>query len=124
MKIKIATVQFRIEHHQQEVNLRRIENFIKNASSEEANIIVFPEFFITGPIEGEKEYADTYREHKKVLADFARKYTIDIVTGSLVEMVDKKYYNTSYYINARGEILGMHRKRHLWNTEIGYLYTW
>ena len=120
MKILIAVVQFKIERHKPEVNLTRIEDFVKKASAQKAHIIVFPEYFITGPVEEEIEYADTKGIYKKVLADYAEKHTIDIVAGSIVERIGEKSYNTSYYISAKGEILGMHRKKHLWHTEKGH----
>ena len=56
MKFKIAVVQFEIAQYSPEVNLKRAEDFIKKASSSKAQIIIFPEDFITGPIAGKEKY--------------------------------------------------------------------
>jgi len=49
MQINIAVVQFEIEPFAPAENLAKAEQFIKEASSK-ADLIVFPEDFVTGPI--------------------------------------------------------------------------
>src|SRR6266702_2238894 len=58
MHIKIAVVQFDIQQLASEANLGKAEHFIKEASSQQAQIIVFPEDFITGPLSGKRAFAD------------------------------------------------------------------
>ncbi len=117
MKVKIAVVQFKIEPLEVELNFERIESFIKRASIRKAHIIVFPEVFIAGPIEHAKEHADVSGQYKKRLSGFAKKYSIDIVTGSIIEKYRNRYYNVSYYIDANGKVLTRHKKKHLWDSE-------
>jgi predicted amidohydrolase len=50
MKVKIAVVQFEINQYNPDKNLSKAEKFIAEASESKADIIVFPEDFITGPI--------------------------------------------------------------------------
>ena len=50
MKLKIAVVQFETKQFLPKENLVKAEQFIKKAASSKANIIVFPEGFVTGPI--------------------------------------------------------------------------
>lgn len=54
MKINIAVVQFYITQLSPEINLKRAETFVKKASHLKADVIVFPEDFITGPILGQE----------------------------------------------------------------------
>jgi predicted amidohydrolase len=56
MKLKIAVVQFEIRQFAAEDNLKKAEQFIKEAAPE-AQIIVFPEDFITGPLSEEVDTA-------------------------------------------------------------------
>jgi len=121
MKLKIAVVQFAVKEFCPEHNLQRAEKFIKKASASKAQIIVFPEDFVTGPIEKKKQFADTdnrYRSHFQVLA---KKYKIDIVAGSIVEKESSgQYHNITYYIDAKGEVKGKYQKNNLWHTEKGH----
>ncbi|MDP2631781.1 MAG: carbon-nitrogen hydrolase family protein [Candidatus Uhrbacteria bacterium] len=121
MKVKIAVVQFKSQLHEPEINLKRAEDFIKNASRSKTNIIVFPENFITGPVALEKQYWDPSKTYCQKLQIIAKKYKIDIVTGSIVENTHGKAYGTSYYIDSRGQILLRYRKNHLWHSEKGHL---
>ncbi len=61
-KFKIALVQMEIKPRKVEENLARAQSFIKKARSAGAEMIIFPEDFLTGPLAGEEKYLD--REHK------------------------------------------------------------
>ncbi len=123
MKIKIAVVQFEIKQYSPEENLTRIRGFIRRASEGGAGVIVFPEDFITGPVAGAKEYVDFDGKYKKLFQVWAKEYSIDIVTGSLIEAGNNEWFNTTYYIDARGNIKGKYRKINLWHPERWYLTT-
>lgn len=125
MKIKIAVVQLEIVQLKPEKNLKRIETFIKKAKTKKAQVIVFPEDCITGAIEDEvtgvkgdyKKWLDKSQTIKKAFQKLAKKYQIDIVSGSCTELVKKHIFNTSYYINAKGKILGTYHKNNLYKSE-------
>lgn len=125
MKFKIAVVQFNIKQFCPEENLKNAEDFIKKAASLRANIIVFPEDFITGPILGKEEFVDFDGKYVKCFQNLAKKYSIDIVTGSWIESERKEWkqswYNTTYYIDSSGKIKGRYRKINLWHPERNYL---
>lgn len=116
MKFKIAVVQFKIKEFLPEKNLKKAEKFIKQASKK-AEIIVFPEYFLTGSIPGKKEFNDKEKKYLKIFQTLAKKYEIDIVTGSIIEEEKAKIYNTTYYIEANGKIRGKYKKINLWHTE-------
>lgn len=121
MLVKIAVVQFEIQQYQPNLNLKRAEQFIKKASSNGAQVIVFPEDFITGPLIGKLKFADNDRRYYKIFQRFANKYKIDIVTGSFIEKSNGVLYNSSYYIDSLGIIKGSYRKVNLWLPERRYI---
>ena len=103
-----------------EENLRKAEKFIKKAVVENAGMIVFPEEFITGSIDKEKEFFDSEHKYRKHFQKLAIKYRIDIIVGSIIEKDKSGVYNTSYYIDSAGKIKAQYRKINLWLPERKY----
>ena len=122
MLVTIAVVQFRIQQCAPAENLARAEQFSQQAASQ-ANIIVFPEDFLTGPLNGDVSIADYEGRYVQHFQQLARKYAIDIVPGSFIEgnRSDGRLYNTTYYIDSRGQIKGRYCKVNLWHPERGYI---
>ena len=116
MKFKIAVCQFKIKFLDPDENLRRAEAFIKKVSSK-AHLIVFPENFVTGPIEANIELADSIHKYRKQFQHLAKKHKIAIVAGTIIEKENNKLYNTAYYIEKDGKIKSRYRKIHLWHSE-------
>src|SRR6266568_1682794 len=98
MKLNIAVVQFAIMQFEPEYNLKKAEQFIREAASQ-AHIIVFPEDFVTGPLSGHREYADHDGRYVQHFQQLAVRYGIDIVPGSIIENDGERLYNTTYYID-------------------------
>ena len=121
MRIKIAVVQFAIQQFAPRENLRKAEQFIKEAVSQQAQIIVFPEDFVTGPLSGNNAFADYERRYVKHFQQLALQYSIDIVPGSIIEGDSTGLYNTTYYIDRTGEIQGRYQKVNLWLPERSYI---
>lgn len=121
MPLRIAVVQFQIAHLDREENLRRIETFIQRAVEQSANVIIFPEDCMTGSIFGDLSKLDTTGAAKLAFQELAKKYHIDIVTGSSMEGTGDGNFNTSYYIDAEGNVLGTYRKNHLYPSEYTFL---
>ena len=119
MEIKIAVVQFAINQFAPDENLKKAEQFIATASSK-AQIIVFPEDFVVGPLLGKNEFADCDGRYFKHFQQLASKYAIDIVPGSIPEGTQTGIYNTAYYIDSAGNMLGKYRKVNLWIPEREY----
>lgn len=124
MKFKIAVVQFEIEQFNPETNLQKAQNFIKKASLDKSDIIVFPEDFVTWPIVGKFEFADSKSKYVKFFQDLAIKYKIDIVTWSIIEKNNLGYFNCSYFIDSNWKIKGKYKKINLWHDEKNYLNPW
>jgi len=120
MQINIAVVQFEIQPFAPAENLARAEQFIKEASSK-ADMIVFPEDFLTGPLAGNKALVDYEGYYVRYFQRLAIKYEIDLVPGSIVEDDHKGLYNKTYYIDKTGAVRGKYRKVNLWHPERTYL---
>src|SRR3989338_1111327 len=117
MKSIIEVVQFEIKQFCPDYNLQRSEEYIEKSN---ADIIEFPELFLTGPLAGKIEFADNGR-YKNYFRDFAKKHCIDIVAGSIIEQEYGKLYNTTYYIDSNGEIKSEYRKINLWHPERSFI---
>lgn len=121
MSVRIAVVQFQISHLKPEENIKRIEDFIRQASEGHANVVIFPEDCITGSIFGDVSKLDSLGNTRKTFQEQAKKYAIDIVTGSVMEGTPEGNFNTSYYIDSTGNVLGTYRKNHLHPSEFSFL---
>ncbi len=121
MSPRIAVVQFKIAHLDRQKNLERIEDFVKRASEQSAHVVVFPEDCMTGSIFGDLARLDTTGAARTAFQELAKKYKVDIVNGSAMEGTAEGNFNTSYYIDAKGEILGVYRKNHLYHSEYKFL---
>src|SRR5690348_6839248 len=109
MPIKIALVQFEIQPFSPQENLKKAQRYIKQASSS-AQIVVFPEDFLFGPLNGRAEFIDHDGQYVRYFQQLAATYKIDIVPGSIPEGHSNGVYNTTYYINSAGTIRGRYRK--------------
>lgn len=120
MELTIAVVQFDIKQFAPEENLQKAEQYIRQVAGQ-ANIIVFPEDFVTGPLNGNKHYADYEGRYVQHFQRLAAQYAIDIVPGSIIEGAGDMLYNTTYYIDKTGAIRGKYRKVNLWLPERSYI---
>lgn len=121
MQITIAVVQFQIEQFAPERNLARAEQFIQAAVAQQAQLIVFPEDFVLGPLNGRADLADFDQRYVRHFQTLAAQYAIDIAPGSIIEGDETGLYNTAYYIDHTGALLGRYRKVNLWLSERSYL---
>ena len=121
MTVKIAVVQFKIRLHEREENVRRIEAFIKEAKAAGASVVIFPEDCITASIFGDLTKLDSTGATRTTFQKFAAQHQIDIVTGSCMEATPQGNFNTSYYVDAHGTVLGVYQKNHLYPSEKSFL---
>ena len=121
MKFKIAVVQFKITPQNPKRNLERIEKFIQQAVKKTTNVIIFPEDCVTGSIFGDRSKLDHNFSYRNAFQALAKKYKIDIVGGSFMEGTPRGAFSTSYYIDARGKVLGDYKKTNLYHSERHFL---
>lgn len=115
-------------------NIASLKDALEQARSEQADIIIFPEFYVQGVLADapEKVFTSEDGDAKQQFADLAKVYGVDIVIGTLVEKVEEhdepknareqKTYNTAYYFDKNGNTLGQYRKRNLCGCQ--YLIHW
>lgn len=123
MKFKIALVQFNYTFWNPKKNIERMEEFVEQAKKNQANVVLFPEDCVTGPMLKNQEMLDRTNHFKDTFSNLAHKYQIDLVPGSWMEEdADQKgWYNTTYYFDAHGKVLNRYRKVNLWISERSYL---
>jgi len=117
MQLSIALVQFAIIPSKPIQNIERMEEFIQKAAKKGAQLIVFPEDAVTGPLSGQTAFVANAPAYLKHFQGLAMKYGIDIVPGSWTMQEGAVLYNTAHYINKDGSIAGSYRKINLWETE-------
>ena len=117
---KIALCQTKV-YKDKDRNLKNAMEKISIASSAGAKIISLPEMF-TCPYAGEnfRAYGETEDDSKTLsaLKELCLEKNIYLIAGSIPELENENVYNTSYIINARGEIINKYRKIHLFDINI------
>lgn len=105
-------------------NLKNAKKHILEAASNGAQLIVLPECFNSPyAVEQFANYAEDIPDGQttKLLSSLAKELSVFLVGGSIPESVydentgERKIYNTSVTFNNRGEIIGKHRKVHLFD---------
>ncbi len=126
-KFKAATVQTSSVFLNVSGTIDKAITFIKEASSNGAELIAFPVVFIAGypywnwimtPVQGSKWYEELYKNSVAVsdpemqrLYKAAKDHNIHVVIG-INERGDSygEIYNTNLIIDCNGEVIGKHRK--------------
>jgi len=125
--VRIAICQFASEPPTESSvssNFAKLDSFVSSAAKQQADVIVFPEYFLTGIISDHLHLASDEGHWIEDLQGLAKKYVIDIVAGTIVEKSrenDEHLFNTARYIDKQGQVLGNYRKKHLWHPEKEYL---
>jgi len=123
--MKIALCQMQVSNLKDD-NLLKAGEMIGAASAKGAQMVILPEIF-NGPYQTDlmAVYAEIYPGATATfLSAAARQNKIILVGGSIPER-DKegKIYNSSYIFDEQGELLGRHRKMHLFDIDIpGQIY--
>ena len=117
--MKIALCQFMVEESKIQ-NLQKAVEFINSAAQAGAELAVLPEMFVC-PYQ--PELFPQYAEEAsglicRTLSQMAQKNQITLVAGSVPEKDGNKLYNTSYIFDRTGQLLGKHRKVHLFDVDL------
>ncbi|MGC4039817.1 MAG: carbon-nitrogen hydrolase family protein [Flavobacterium sp.] len=126
-KFKAAAVQTSPVFLNVEKTIGKAVSFVKEATSNGANLVAFPEVFVAGypywnwimtPVQGSKWYEQLYRSSVKaddaemqLLYQAAKDHNCHIVIG-INERGDSygEIYNTNLIIDNHGNLIGKHRK--------------
>ena len=119
MRFDIALCQMMVEASK-EKNVEKAVEYIKESSRRGALMCILPEMFnCPYDISLFNNYAeDDSGDTIAAIRAAAKEHGLIVVAGSIPEIDGDKIYNTSYVISERGEILGKHRKVHLFDIHI------
>lgn len=120
MIFRIGIVQFRSGRYEIEDNMSRAEERIREAADRGADLVVLPEDVVAGIGPDMKKHADADGAYRGRFRELAAGYGVDLVPGSWQEKEERRFYNTTYYIDRSGEVLARYRKVHLWISEKSY----
>ena len=110
--MKIASIQLDIVWQNRDENLRRAEQFIKQAKLDGNDLVVFPEMFNSGfsmNVELIAEPTDGITSQK--LCELAKHYQINIIAG-YAEIATVKAYNIAIIIDRTGVIKSKYIKNY------------
>ncbi|MFZ5631229.1 MAG: carbon-nitrogen hydrolase family protein [Bacillota bacterium] len=102
-------------------NLALARHMIARAAAGGARLVVLPEMFncpyVADMFPG---YAETYPDGETfgMLAGAAREEKIYLVGGSVPEREGARVFNSSFVFGPEGELLGRHRKMHLFDVDL------
>ena len=113
--IQMPTVKDKIQ------NIRTAGTYIEKIKAENPDFVILPEMFCCPyqtenfPVYAEKEGGPSWQ----AMSDYARKYHIYLIAGSMPEADDVgNVYNTSYIFDSDGKQIGKHRKAHLFDINV------
>ena len=118
--LKIATIQFAVQKDKYD-NIEHLAEIIADGKIAGADIVVLPEMWNCPyqakyfPEYAEPENGDTVL----AMSTLARKNNVYILGGSIPELEGDKVYNTCFVYDRKGEIIGKHRKVHLFDVNFG-----
>ncbi|MDK2878831.1 MAG: beta-ureidopropionase [Thermoanaerobacteraceae bacterium] len=125
--VKLALVQFESKMMDVKFNVEKGLDFVKNASQQGADIVVFPELFTTGynPNIIQKKYYDLAETLDgptvSAFRETAEKFSVNIILPIVLQkQMPGIIYNSAVVIGREGEILGYYSKTHLWAGERFY----
>ena len=119
MTFQLALCQMRVSMDKKQ-NLATAESMIRKAAANGAKVVSLPEMF-NCPYSNEyfREYAETETgETVRFLSALAKELRLYLIGGSIPELSGDKVYNTNFSFNKDGEIIGKHRKIHLFDIDV------
>ena len=117
MPFTLALVQMKIEPGAPLKNLARIEDFTAKAKAKGADLVIFPEDAVCGPLGGQSAFVQHAGAYLKRMQALAIKHQVDLVPGTWTVAEGGLHYNQAHYITAQGVVAGTYRKINLWETE-------
>lgn len=98
----------------------KAERMVTEAAENGAKVVVLPEMWNT-PYSNDyfREYAEPEGgQTVRFMSKLAEDNDIYLIGGSISELEDDKVYNTSFCFNRNGELIGKHRKVHLFDIDV------
>ncbi|AKG36427.1 nitrilase-related carbon-nitrogen hydrolase [Paenibacillus durus] len=124
--VKLALVQFESALMDVAANVRKGLEFVEQASRQGADLIVFPELFVTGydtDVIGDRYHElaeDTGGSTVRAFRGAAEKHSINIVLPMALKRSEGGIANGAVIIDRSGAVAGTYSKVHLWEDERKY----
>ncbi len=119
--MRLALVQMEIIQGDMDSNLAKIRGYAARARKKGADVVVFPEYALTGSVRKRPDLIDSNGKYRAIFAELAKSNNIDVLSGSFIERAGGRAYNTSCYFDRSGKLLSAYRKTNLWHSERGRL---
>lgn len=117
---RLALAQLAIADGNKEANLKKMEQALKEASDQLADIVIFPELNLTGLVSKEEmmilaegREGESFRRIQQMIA----LYPVSLVYSFPEYVSDEKLYITTCFMNKEGEAVAYYRKTHLFTDE-------
>ncbi|AGN17252.1 MULTISPECIES: carbon-nitrogen hydrolase family protein [Methanobrevibacter] len=102
-------------------NIENAISMIKEACKRDVDLAILPEMF-NCPYENSKfiEYAEEKDDSKtlRAIGKTAKEEDVYILAGSIPEKINDRIYNSSYFFDNTGNIIGNHKKMHLFDIDV------
>lgn len=119
-EFKLAACQMNVVDNKNQ-NIAVAVDMIKTAVGNNADMVVLPEMF-NCPYNNNKfrEYSECAQNGRTIeaISNIAKEKGVYVVAGSIPEFYEQKLFNTCFVFNRNGEIIGRHRKIHLFDIDI------
>jgi predicted amidohydrolase len=98
-----------------EKNFSNVKKYITEAANNNADVIVLPEMWNAGyALNQLEDLADPNGEStKELLTTLSKKYSVNIVGGSVATKINGEFFNTTYVVNRDGNVISDYHKAHL-----------
>ena len=112
--MRIALVSLEQIWEDKNANITLCEDYIKYASKNRIELIIFPEMTLTGYSMNIAENSENKNDSNTInsFKKFAAKYNIAIVFGVIISENNRKGTNRAYFVNNKGEVLDNYSKIH------------
>ena len=107
--MKVALIPMRVKVNDFETNWQEFKQRFKEALEYSPDILVFPEYCLTGFKEWDFSGAKLYGETINRVSKLAKENSVYVIFG-LLEPYKNCIYNSALLINREGEIILKHRK--------------
>ncbi len=114
--MKISCIQMNMAFCDVDANYKKAEKLISESMKNNPDVLVLPETWNAGFFpreELEKMCDDNGTRTKREIGGLAKKYNVNIVSGSVANVKDGKVYNTAYVFDRNGECVAEYDKTHL-----------
>lgn len=111
----ILSLQYKQTPGNKKANILKVSQMLKENTDKTPDLVILPEFFSTGicdemyttpePSDGGETVA--------AIAELAKQYKTNIISGTVIEKDGDKLYNTMFVLDRNGKVVGKYRKIHL-----------